>query len=556
MMLRALAAALMCIAAPLAAASGDTAVFSYMSYRGHDPVEAAMPLKSGQFRNPILPGFHPDPSIVRVGENFYIVNSSFGFYPGLPISRSRDLVNWTQIGNAIDRPDMLDFSGLGIARAVFAPTIRHHDGLFYIVNTCTDCGGNFIITAANAAGPWSKPVFLPEVDGIDAEIFFDDDGRVWITNNGPPLGTPRYSGHRALWIQELDLKSMRMTGPRTVIVDGGVKPAENPIWTEGPHIVKRDGWYYLFAAEGGTAGDHSETVFRSRTVTGPYTPGPINPILTQRDLDPARPFPIYAAGHADFVQTPKGDWWAVFLATRPYQANLSNMGRETFLLPVSWPKGGWPLILPAKSLVPHVLPRPKLPPDKPVNRAIWRDDFVAPTLSPEWIMARQPRERWYRLAPHALTMTARAESIGGTGNPSFLARRQEHGFATVETEVRYAPTRTGDRAGLAAFADEQHYYFIGVMQTAKGPAVAVSMRNGATDPENGTVIASTPLAKSSGKPIRLRVDAKGAAFDFSYAIGDGAWTKLVADADGRPLASERSNQFTGVVIGMLAERED
>jgi alpha-N-arabinofuranosidase len=554
MIVRALAAALLCIAGPLAAASGDSAVFSYVSYQGHDPVDAAIPLGAGQFRNPILPGFHPDPSIVRVGNDYYLVNSSFGFYPGLPISHSRDLVNWTQIGNAIDRPDMLDFSGLGIARAVFAPTIRHHEALFYIVNTCTDCGGNFIITAPNAAGPWSKPVFLPEVDGIDAEIFFDDDGRVWITNNGPPLGTPRYSGHRALWIQELDLNSMKMTGPRTVVIDGGVKPADNPIWTEGPHIVKRDGWYYLFAAEGGTAGDHSETVFRSRAVTGPYVPGPVNPILTQRDLDPARPFPVYAAGHADLVQTPKGDWWAVFLATRPYEGNLSNMGRETFLLPVNWPKDGWPLILPPKTPVPQVVADPDLPTGKPVNRATWRDDFVAPALSPEWIMARQPRECWYRLAPHALTLRARAESISGTGNPSFLARRQEHGFATVETEVRYAPTRTGDRAGLAAFADEQHYYFVGVMQTAKGPAVAVSMRNGATDPENGTVIASTPLAKNSGKPIRLRVDAKGAAFDFSYAIGDGAWTKLVADADGRPLTSERSNHFTGVVIGVLTER--
>jgi alpha-N-arabinofuranosidase len=525
-----------------------------MSYRGHDPIETELPLKPGYFRNPVLPGFHPDPSVVRVGDDYYLVNSSFGFYPGLPISHSRDLVNWTQIGNAIDRPGMLNFSGLGISRAVFAPTIRHHDGLFYIVNTCTDCGGNFIITAKNAAGPWSQPAFLPEVDGIDAEIFFDDDGRVWITNNGPPVGTPRYSGHRALWIQELDLKSMKMTGTRTVIVDGGVKPTANPIWTEGPHIVKRDEWYYLFAAEGGTAGEHSETVFRSRAVTGPYNPGPVNPILTQRDLDPARPFPVYAAGHSDVVQTPKGDWWAVFLATRPYEGRLSNMGRETFLLPMSWPKGGWPLILPPKTLVPQVLSRPELPAGKSADRTTWRDDFLAPVLSPEWVMARQPRELWYWLAPHALTLTARTESISGTGNPSFLARRQEHSFATVETEVRYVPSRAGDRAGLAAFADEQHHYFVGVVQTKNGAAVAVSMRNGPSDPASGTVIASTPLPKGNDNPVRLRVEAKGAAYDFSYAIGSGPWTKLVTGADARPLASELSNQFTGVVIGVAAER--
>jgi alpha-N-arabinofuranosidase len=171
-------------------------------------------------------------------------------------------------------------------------------------------------------------------------------------------------------------------------------------------------------------------------------------------------------------------------------------------------------------------------------------------------MARQPRERWYTLAPHALTLTARTESISGTGNPSFLARRQEHGFATVETKVRYAPVRAGDRAGLAAFADEQHYYFFGVMQTEKGPAVGLSMRNGATDPASGRTIASTTCIDCSNRPVRLRIEAKGAAFDFSYAVGTGAWTKLVADADARPLASERSNQFTGVVVGVLAERSN
>ena len=551
---RAIAAALLCLVTPVVADTGDAAVFSYVSYRGHDPIEAAMPLKPGQFRNPILSGVHPDPSIVRVGRDYYIVNSSFGFYPGLPIYHSRDLVNWTQIGNAIDRPDMLDFSGLGISRAVFAPTIRHHNKLFYIVNTCTDCGGNFIITAKNPAGPWSSPIFLPPVDGIDAEIFFDADGRVWISNNGPPIGTPRYDGHRALWIQELDLKLMKMTGPRTVIVDGGVKPAANPIWTEGPHLIRRDGWYYLLAAEGGTAGEHSQTVFRSRKITGPYLPGPVNPILTQRDLDPARPFPVYATGHADFVQTPKGDWWTVFLGTRPYESALSNMGRETFLLPVRWPKDGWPSILTAGTPVPQVLRRPELPLGKIVDRKQWRDDFTAPNLAHSWLMLRQPKDRWFTLSPKRLTLRAQPVSLGSTANPSFLARRQEHSFATVETELKYIPARDGDRAGLAVFADEQHYYFVGLQQTPTGAKVVVMVRNGAADPDSGRVIASAPYASSTGRPLRLRLAAKGALYDFSYATGSGGWQTLLSDADGRILASERSNQFTGTVIGVLAER--
>lgn len=536
-------------------APGVSARFDYVDYRGSDPVDAAMPVGPGEYRNPIIPGFHPDPSIVRVGRDYYVVNSSFAYYPGLPIFHSRDLVNWTQIGNAIDRPGMLKFAGLGVSRAVFAPTLRYHAGRFFIINTCTDCGGNFIITAKTAAGPWSNPVFLPEVGGIDAEIFFDDDGRAWITNNDAPVGTPRYDGHRALWIQEIDLKQMKTIGPRRVIVDGGVRPAEKPIWTEGPHIIKRDGWYYLLAAEGGTAGEHSQTVYRSRAVTGPYTPGPINPILTQRNLDPKRPFPVYATGHADLVQTPKGDWWAVFLGTRPYEGSLSNMGRETFLLPVDWPKGGWPMILPAGKVVPQVLRRPDLPASAPRPVSTWREEFAAPRLRPEWLMLRQPTTRWYSIGGGALTLRARSESVAGTGNPSFLARRQQHSIATVETAMTYRPARPGDRAGLAVFADERHYFFIGVQQGKDGPAIVVTKRDGETDPSAGRVIAAVPYPKSAG-PLRLRIAARGAAHDFGYALPGGQWQTLVADADGRPLASERSNQFTGTVIGVLAERAD
>lgn len=532
---------------------GASARFDYVDYRGSDPVDTVFPVGPGEYRNPILPGFHPDPSIVRVGRDYYVVNSSFAYYPGLPIFHSRDLVNWTQIGNAIDRPGMLKFAGLGVARAVFAPTIRYHAGRFFIINTCTDCGGNFIITATAAAGPWSNPVFLPEVDGIDAEIFFDDDNRAWITNNGPPVGAPRYTGHRALWIQQLDLKRMKMTGNRTVIVDGGVRPAENPIWTEGPHIIKRDGWYYLLAAEGGTAGEHSETVYRSRSVTGPYQPGPINPILTQRDLAPTRPYPVYATGHADLVQTPKGEWWAVFLGTRPYEGSLSNLGRETFMLPVDWPENGWPMILPAGRLVPQALRRPDLPLGPSRQVATWRETFVTPRLAPEWVMLRQPSAQWYSLGSGGLTLHARAESIAGTGNPSFLARRQQHSYATIETAMTYRPVRVGDRAGMVVFADEQHYFFIGVHQGNKGASIVVSKRDGADDPAAGRMIAAVPYPASAGR-LRLRIVAKGPTHDFAYALPGGQWQTLVAEADGRLLASERSNQFTGTVVGILAER--
>jgi xylan 1,4-beta-xylosidase len=541
-------------AAPLDADSGNEANFAWISYAGHDAVEDAFPATSAQYRNPVVAGFAPDPSIVRVHDDYYLINSSFAFYPGIPIFHSRDLVNWEQIGNAIDRPGQFDFSGLGIARAIFAPTLRWRDGSFYIIGTCVECGFNFLMSARNPAGPWSNPTWLPSVDGVDPDLFVDDDGTGWVANNGPPQGSPAYQGHRAIWLQEIDLKAAKMRGPRTILVNGGVDFAQHPIWIEGPHLIKKDHWYYLIAAEGGTAGGHSEVVFRSRRVTGPYVPGPDNPILTQRDLDPARPFPVAAAGHADFVETPNGHWWSVFLATRPYQANLSNLGRETFLLPVTWQEG-WPRILPAGTPVPQIDPRPQLAAGPLVDRSRWRDGFDARRLSPDWEMIRTPAETWYRLdSPSGLAIQARAVSISGSGNPSFLGLRQRHAAAVIETQLRYTPARNGDRAGLVAFADERHHYFLGLCQTADGVKLVVAVRDGAADPEEGRIIAAVPYSSTPGRPVRLRINARGAAYDFSYAIADEEWRVLLADADGRLLASEPTNQFTGALIGVYAAR--
>ncbi len=297
-----------------------------------------------QFFNPILAGFYPDPSITRAGDAYYLVTSSFVYYPGVPIFRSTDLVHWTQIGSVLDRPSQLHVDSAGISRGIFAPVIRYHDGTFYMITTLIDRGGNFIVTAKNPAGPWSDPIWLREVDGIDPSIFFDDDGRAYITNNGPPVETPLYEGHRAIWVQEYDVANKKMIGPRSVIVNGGVDLAKKPIWIEAPHILKVKGQYYLICAEGGTADQHSEVVFRSSSPLGPYTPYSGNPILTQRHLDPSRAFPVTSTGHADFVETQNGEWWAVFLGTRPYANDTYNIGRETFLLPVRW-VDGWPVIL-------------------------------------------------------------------------------------------------------------------------------------------------------------------------------------------------------------------
>ncbi len=557
----ALAAALLAPApAPAAAvappASAPVAAFDWFEYRGDDPLPAGIAPGRNDYRNPILAGFHPDPSITRVGDDYYLVTSTFGWFPGLPVFHSRDLVGWTQIGNAIDRPGQLDFARLGLSRGVFAPAIEHHRGTFYILNTCVDCGGNFVITATNPAGPWSDPVWLPEiVGGIDPSLFFDD-GRAWIVNNGPPPGEPLYEGHRAIWIQEFDPVAKRMIGPRTVLVNGGVDLSTKPIWIEGPHIFKRDGHYYLIAAEGGTAVGHSQVALRSRNVVGPYVPGPANPILTQRDLAPGRPHPITSAGHADFVQTAAGEWWATFLAVRPYRGDLYNTGRETFLLPVRW-VDGWPRITEPGEAIPYVHRRPRLPrgaaPAVPTTGPMRvREEFDGAALPPYWMMLRQPRERWHELRTGALHLRARAPALGDGGNPSFLARRQQHMNGSAATAVRFAPARDGDRAGLAALQSDDHWYLLALERENGRPVVALRRRAGAADATDGVRVASAPLDLRPGAPLFLRIDARGPAYHFHYATRPGAWRALRAGADGAILSTQVAGGFVGAVFGLHA----
>ncbi|MBV9749579.1 MAG: glycoside hydrolase family 43 protein, partial [Acetobacteraceae bacterium] len=314
------AAALTAAASPSPPAGAPSpARFAWFEYRGADATfDRAGP---GEYANPILPGFYPDPSVIRVGDIFYLVNSTFAYFPGLPVFRSRDLVHWTQIGNAIDRPGQLNFTGRRLSEGVFAPALHHANGRFYIINTCVGCGGTFILTARDPAGPWSDPVWIRDVGGIDPSLFTDTDGATWLVNNDAPQGKPLYEGHRAIWVRRFDLATLKTLGPAKMIVNGGVDISTKPIWAEGPHIFRHDGRYYLTTAEGGTAINHSEVVYQSDHPDGPFTPLR-HPILTQRDLDPARSEPITSAGHAQLVDTPKGDWWATFLAVRPYTGDL------------------------------------------------------------------------------------------------------------------------------------------------------------------------------------------------------------------------------------------
>ncbi|HKG96124.1 MAG TPA: glycoside hydrolase family 43 protein [Gemmatimonadaceae bacterium] len=542
--------------------------FEWFEYRGDDSVYRAVRAGPDEYLNPILPGFYPDPSLVRVGGDYYLVASSFAYFPGVPIFHSRDLVSWTQLGHVLDRPSQLDLDGAGISRGIFAPAIQYHAGTYYMITTLVDRGGNFLVTATDPAGPWSDPVWLREIDGIDPSLFFDDDGRAYVVNNGPPAGTPRYEGHRAIWMQEYDAAAKRLVGPREVIVDGGVDLSKQPIWIEAPHIFKRNGRYYLICAEGGTGYEHSEVVFRGDSPRGPYVPHAGNPILTQRHLDRARPFPVTSTGHADFVETPAGEWWAVFLGVRPYGDDLYNTGRETFLLPVRW-VDDWPVILAGEAAVPYANRRPALPaqptqptqptqPAAPVPTAgnfVVRDDFDGPALAPYWVLMRTPRERWYDLATPrgALTLRARPVELGSTAQPSFVGRRQQHASASATAAMRYVPAKPGDEAGLVAFQNEAHYYALGVTRAPDGGTVVqLERRAGGTDPAGGTVVASAPVRLPADAPLYLRIQARGGRYDFYYGHSPNDWTLLRGDLDGTILSTRVAGGFVGTMLGMYA----
>lgn len=527
-------------------AVAQTASFDEFRYAGRSQERVVVP--PGSYRNPVMSGCYPDPSALRVGDAYYLVNSSFAHYPGLPVFRSTDLVHWVQIGNAIDRPGQLDFTGKRVSEAIFAPDISYHDGTFYIVTTCVGCKGNFVITATDPAGPWSDPIWLP-FEGIDPSLYWEGD-RAYIVNNRAPDEPSRYDGHRALWIQEYDWRTGRMVGASTQIVNGGVDLAKKPVWIEGPHIFRKDGWYYLTAAEGGTSVNHSQVVFRAKALHGPYLPFAGNPILTQRDLPAGRPDPISAAGHATLIETQTGDWWAVFLAVRPYAGDRYTIGRETFLLPVTW-RDGWPRILDAGRTIPFAAARPRLPAGKRPTQPTagdfeYVDRFDGDRLSMAWIGIRTPRQPVYRVADGRLTLQPGAPLGDLKGVPGFVGRRQQHHVATFSTRMRYAPARDGARAGLAAVQNDQSYVFFGITRIDGTPRIALYTRDKA---DSDTLVASAPI--DSARPVTLTIRANGGRWAFDYATG-GRTRTLKADLDATLLSTQRAGGFVGTVVGPYA----
>jgi xylan 1,4-beta-xylosidase len=550
--MKALFFVMMCTASALARATEPAITFDWFEYTGLD-ASRTRSVPAGYYANPILRGYYPDPSIERVGDKYYLVNSTFAHWPGIPVHESTDLVHWKLIGHALTDTSQYTFDGLGASRGVFAPSIHHHKGTFYIVNTLVDAGGNFVVTATNPAGPWSAPHWLKNVDGIDPSLMFDDDGKAYLLHNGPPAGPAQYDGHRAIWMHEFDPVKLE-AGPGRLIIDKGSDPAKKPIWIEGPHLYHLKGWYYLMAAEGGTGDNHSEVIFRAKSPWGPFTPYEKNPILTQRDLPRDRPEPVTNAGHADLFQAMDGQWWTVFLASRPYEGGRYNTGRETFLLPVEW-KDGWPTILPPGEAIPEQValtaarraksaPRPETT-STPANR----DEFDGKPSNTEWIQVHVPKKPWFDTTsnPGSLTIRALKVNLDAMRNASFLARRQEDAKFEAATELA-PPTVRELSAGLAAFQNEKYWYFLGTRRVADGLQVFLERRAG-DDRKQYTSGRLEPVDK-----LKLRIAADGGRYSFYYDAGQG-WQPLRENDDGSFLSTEIAGGFVGTVLGPYARQD-
>lgn len=530
--------------------------FNWFEYVGKD-AQFNEPLKDGQFRNPILAGFRAEPSITRVGDDYYLVHSSYVYWPGIPIYHSRDLVSWRQLGYVITHQTQFNFDDRQVSEGIIAPSIRYHNGTFYVIATASWAGGHFLVTAKDPSGPWSSPVFFQDIKGIDPDLFFDDNGRVYIVNNSNPDAYPYYSGHRAIWLHEYDLDNHTIKpGTSRVIVNGGVDITKKPVWIQGPHLFKKDGWYYLTCAQGGNGMRHSQVIFRAKTLQSTFEPGPINPILSQHGLPEERENPIISAGHADMLQTSNGNWWAVFMASRAYDKTYFNVGRETFLLPVTW-RDGWPLILEEGAAIPSVLDKPQLdttPPSVPLKETgnfSWRDDFDSTHLKLGWQSLRQPAKRWLTIDSinQQLIIASQKDSLASLRTPAFISRILQHHEYEVSTEL-VIPDKTGISAGIAAIQNSRYHYYLGVRESGEGKHIFVEKASGG-DPE----VIQIEKLETQENVITLGIQGKYGEISFFYQLPGKERQLLLEKADGTILSSSVSREVVGTRIGPYVRPE-
>ncbi len=507
-------------------------------------------------KNPIIPGFNPDPSVVRVGEDYYLATSSFSYFPGIPIYHSRDMANWEHIGYAFNRPDELPLSPGYISGGLYAPTLRYHDGLFYVIVVNMSRFETYIVTASDPAGEWSAPHKLPIL--FDPDLFWDDDGKCYITYaamRATVLGEPH------IFTRELDLNSWELVGEEHGLWTSALYDASSP---EAPHLYKKDGWYYLLIAEGGTEHYHAVTIARSRELFGPYEGYRGNPILTHRHLSNLHP--ICNVGHADLVELHTGEWYAVFLGSRIYGGYHKNMGRETFAAPVIW-EDEWPVISPDTGKCEFEYPNPL--PEQPFAVAPSRDEFDGDALGLEYNFLGSPSSDVCKLENSRLTINAigdirsRGEGVRSLDPRrefeayalGFVGRRQQHMSFDATAKIEFEPAETS-YAGLAIVQNN----FAGMsIELAKkdGKTVLRAVKNAAW--QVGEIIdmriefATEVLAEvewpHSSAVIAIRAD--GQSHSFWCGEDESSLKPLYEGFFGGYIGSETSGGFVGAYIGMF-----
>lgn len=472
------------------------------------------------YQNPVIPGFYSDPSVCRVGEDYYLITSTFEYFPGVPVFHSKDLVHWEQIGHCIHRKEQLP-GGVNI----FAATIRHHEGTFYMITTnLAGRMGNFYVTATNPAGPWSDPVFI-KAPGIDPDLFFDDDGKAYV------ISSP-------FVLYEIDLETGEfLTEGRKVWNGTGGR------WSEAPHIYKKDGYYYLMAAEGGTEDAHSETIARSHNIWGPYTDNPANPILAHANAA-GQGNPIQGVGHADIIQAHDDSWWMVFHGYRTVSNKLHHiLGRETCLAPVSWPKNAWPVVNGnGTARVDMTCPTLPLKPFPPKPERI---EFDSEELSLDWNYTQLPVEENFSLTDRKgyFRLKGAAEVLGTRNSSTFVGRRLKDFYFNATTLVDFDPKAENEEAGMTLLNNGSHFDIM-ITKKERKRVLVVKLQFGQT------LYKSEEIGLQAG-PVRLRVSGNKSTFTFSFAQGNDSFTEIET-VDSKFLATETVGFFTGVYVGLYA----
>ena len=514
----------------IAAVAGALFASAVFAQENADANQSQAEVKTHGYRNPVLPGFYPDPSVCRVGDDYYMVNSTFCYFPGVPVHHSRDLIHWEQIGHCITRSTQTRLQNIGVWNGIYAPTIRHHDDTFYMVTTNVSDRGNFFVTAKDPAGEWSDPVYVRE-GGIDPDLFFDDDGRTYLLTA---------QGAGEIHLAEIDLKTGRLLTRSEIIWRGtGGRCAE------GPHMYKKDGWYYLMIAEGGTEYGHCETIARSRDLRGPFDGCPSNPILSHA-LARGYQNPIQGTGHADLIQAHDGSWWLVCLAFRPLNGFHHVLGRETFLAPVKWDENGWPVVNGngAISLEMDVPTLPQTPVDR--NRS-FNTEFDAPELGLEWNYIGAPRTENYSLAerPGWLRLKASPVSINSNDSPTWAGRRQQHIRFQARTKVDASGLKDGDEAGLTLFMSNDYHCDLAVQKRDGKHFLILKYKLGRLTHTEKEFELESPVVH-----LRILCSNKD-SYGFEWG-GSHEFLRL-GDIDTGFLSSETAGGFTGVYLALYAQ---